>query len=512
MGGVTSLDTVLAVDIGTSSIRAGLFDARGREVSPPVREAYDLVVGPDGKAEAGALGLVDLAVRSIDAALRRLPEGCVIAAVGFSTFWHSLLGIDAHGAPTTEVMTWADTRSAASAADLRSRREFAVFHQTTGCPLHASFWPAKLHWLKTNHPRQARRTRHWVSAADFIFLHLFGRLSTSISLASGTGLFEHHGQRWSEIAIESLGIDRASLPEITAAPYSGLAACYAERWPSLSDVPWYPAIGDGACSNVGAGCTDDSRIAFMLGTSGSMRILWEGRESAVEDPALWLYRLDERRLAGGMALAEGGNLVAWARRTLRLDGKPEEIELAISAMAPDTHGLTVLPFLVGERSPAWREDRTATIAGMTAATTPLHIQRAIMETVAVRFALLKERLDRARPGSRRIVATGSALLRSPAWLSMIADCLGQEIECSGVSEASLRGAAIVALERHGLVSSIGELDAPRGQLVSPRPEAYEAYQRMRVRHERLDHLDSREAPLPTAAGALSGGDVTCGET
>jgi sugar (pentulose or hexulose) kinase len=91
------MDAVFAVDIGTSSVRAGLFDVCGRDISPPVREVYDLAVGSDGRADANPLRLVELVARTIDAALQMAPRDYAIAAVGFSTFWHSLLGLDEQG-------------------------------------------------------------------------------------------------------------------------------------------------------------------------------------------------------------------------------------------------------------------------------------------------------------------------------------------------------------------------------------------------------------------------------
>nr|WP_269432489.1 FGGY-family carbohydrate kinase [Paenibacillus sp. VKM B-2647] len=223
----------------------------------------------------------------------------------------------------------------------------------------------------------------------------------------------------------------------------------------------------------------------MLGTSGSMRIVWEAGKAAIADPGQWCYRVDRRRFAGGMALSEGGNAVAWARKSLLL-GAPAEIEANVVAMPPDGHGLTVLPFFLGARSPDWIDGRTAVFAGITAATSPLDMYRAVLESVAIRFALLKRRLDAARPGQRRVVATGAAFLQSSAWPQIVADCLGEEIMLSGVSEGSLRGAAILALEELGCIASIGALESPITAVVNPDAEAHAIYAKAMERHKRLD--------------------------
>jgi sugar (pentulose or hexulose) kinase len=103
------------------------------------------------------------------------------------------------------------------------------------------------------------------------------------------------------------------------------------------------------------------RLALMVGTSGAMRVLW--RADSVEiPPGLWCYRSDARRFVMGGALSDGGNLVAWLRKTIRL---PDSIEAerAMSQMRPDSHGLTFLPLLAGERGPGWADHAHGIVAG-----------------------------------------------------------------------------------------------------------------------------------------------------
>lgn len=250
------------------------------------------------------------------------------------------------------------------------------------------------------------------------------------------------------------------------------------------NIPWYPAVGDGACSNLGSGCIDQHSMALMLGTSGSMRILWKAGEAHLADPALWCYRVDENRYAGGMALSEGGASAAWARKLLG-DCPQGEIEGQVAGMAPDAHGLTVLPYLLGARSPDWIDGRTAALAGITAATRPIDVYRAMLESVGIRFALLKRRLDQAWAGQRRIVATGAALLRSPTWVQIIADCLGEDIAVSGVEEGSLRGAALLALERSGHARSF---EYPLRDVVKPNDAAHAVYLAAMDRQAAFDDL------------------------
>src|SRR6185312_3584306 len=102
---------------------------------------------------------------------------------------------------------------------------------------------------------------------------------------------------------------------------------------------------------------------------------------------LWRYRVDRRRSLLGGATSEGGNVYAWCREVLRLPDD-DAVEAALRARTPDTHGLTVLPFLAGERAPGWRGDRRAAITGLSLDTTALDVVHAALEAVALRLALV----------------------------------------------------------------------------------------------------------------------------
>ena len=178
---------VIALDVGTSSVRAAFYDAAGRAIvgrSHQIEHAPTIT--PDGGIEHDAARLLDGVVACLDAIHpNRPPEETV--AVGIATFWHGLLGFDAAGRPTTPVYMWADTRSAGDAQLLRGALDDEALHARTGCHLHSSYWPAKLRWLARERPGGARRVARWGSFGEFLELSLFGEATTSLSMASGTG-------------------------------------------------------------------------------------------------------------------------------------------------------------------------------------------------------------------------------------------------------------------------------------------------------------------------------------
>ncbi|MHB8650018.1 MAG: gluconokinase [Gaiellaceae bacterium] len=417
--------TVLALDVGSSSVRAQRFDERAEPAGELRQERCD-------SDDAGQLA----------AAVRRVLDGC--EPDGTSCFGHSLLALDRGGKPLTPILGWRDTRSAAAADRLRRRLDPGAVHVRTGAFLHPSFWPAKLAWLAETAPDVFREAARFVSFSDYVR----GEAATSVSMASGTGLLDLATGAWDVELLDAIGLD-------------------AERLPAIADPPvWI----DGACSNLGAGCTGSGRAALMIGTSGALRLLYE-TEQPQPRPGHFLSRLDARRVVEGGAVSDGGNLYAWLDRTLA----PRPGELA--GRDPDDHGLTFLPFLGGERSTGWDPDATGTVHGLTFATTPLDVRQAALEGVAFRFAAIAGLM----PGIETIVATGGGLLDDPDWVQIMADALARPVTVSTVAEASLRGAAVASLERLGHEPAV----APTGDEFRPRRERADAYRSARDRHQRL---------------------------
>jgi gluconokinase len=499
---------VLALDVGTSSVRAMVYDVAGRAVNGAMaRGSVPPRATPDGGVEVDADALVACTAAVLDALARDAPEALgAVQAVGACTFWHSLLGVDDRGWALTPVLLWADARSFGAACALRERLDERAVHARTGCVLHWSYWPAKLRWLADTRPEIARRVRRWLSFGEYLYLRLFGNTHNSVSMASGTGLLDQHTCAWDAEVLAAIPLDASTLAPLSEAPLAGLRPEFAARWPTLRALPWYPARGDGACSNVGCGCVRRDRFALMIGTSGALRVAWRAPDVTIPWGA-WCYRIDADRLVMGGALNDGGNLYAWLDDTLRL-GPETEVQAEVAALLPDGHGLTVLPFWAGERSPGWASVARGAVVGLTLATRPVDILRAGMEAVALRLALIADLLDAAVPGPQEIVATGGALLRSPIWTQIVADAVGRRLTHSAVAEASSRGAGLLALEALGAIPSVELMPAELGAAFDPDPAHHARYQAALARQQQLYHLlvtaDTASGPPPMPGSVMLG--------
>jgi gluconokinase len=447
---------VVALDVGTSSARALVFDESGECLPGAGRqERYTDTRGHSGRlGEFDADELIAVALEAVGEARRN--AGGDVAAIATSCFWHSLVAIDARGRPLTPLSTWRDTRSAPQAEELRRRVDGTDVHRRTGCPLHSSFWPAKLLRLREEQPDVFRDAARFVSFPDLLLLRVGDELRTSLSMASGTGLLRLDGG-WDEELLTAVAVEPERLPVVSDEPVAG----------------WLPALGDGACSNVGTGSTDRTRAAVMVGTSAAIRVVYRTEEPAPR-PGLFLYRLDADHVVEGGSLSDGGNLVDWLERTLRV-GRSDARGLADEP--PGAHGLSFLALLGGERSPGWNAAARGGIAGLTFATEPRHILHAALEGVALRFAEIAERM----PEAREAVASGGALLENRDWAQIVADALGLPVTISAVEEGSARGAAVLALELLGHPMP----PAPLGERLEPRTERTAAYREARERQRVL---------------------------
>lgn len=478
---------VFALDIGTSGVRAALFDGRGEEIEGSQVSLSNEFSGLAGGGDADADALIDFVTRAIDVAVARA-ESFVsgIDYVAASCFWHSLVGVDDAGSAVTPLLGWADMRAADAVAELRSRFDEATVHPRTGARFHPSYWPAKLLWLREKRGELFRRARRWLSFSDYLFLQLFGDGATSISMASATGLFDQKACEWDGELLEAIGIPSEHLPPIASSSQTGqrLRDEYALRWPLLDRAAWFPAIGDGAANNIGAGCVDSTRAALMIGTSGAMRVLFAGSPPESLPSELFCYRADHERVVIGGALSDGGGLHAWMKDALFSNYLDDELEPTLALMDPDSHGLTVLPFWYGERATGWSASARGAIIGLTSRTKPIEILRAAMEAVCYRFALLGRALEAIAPNAG-VVASGNALLASRAWTQMIADVLSRPIELSRAREASCRGAALLALETIGKIDSIETVQSEPGEIVEPDMTRHEIYARAIGRQQAL---------------------------
>src|SRR2546425_9172447 len=438
----SSGEGVLALDLGTSSVRAVVYDVRGAMLERTLTDlAYKVRTTDAGEVSSDPDALVKLIAQSIDVALKAArKEKVAILGVGVSCYWHSLMVFFFKDRPTTEIYTWADTRSAPETQGMRAHFDERAYHTRTGCFFHASYWPAKLRWLRATRPTAVRRTVRWISLGEYLFEQLQGDTRVSHSIASGTGLLDVNRCRWDADALRLAGITAEQLSPLSDwdQPARSLRSSFAGRWPELKGVPWFLPLGDGGLANVGAGCVSPRWACATIGTSSALRVLLDRKRLTVPW-GTFVYRVDRRRYVLGGALSEGGNVVRWFTENLGLKPK-KKYERAAFALPPDSHGLTILPFWAGERSPNWRGDARAVIAGLSLGTQPAQLLRASMEAITYQLVAVAAAVQPVVPSPDSGSANRGELGHLAPWSPMLADAMNNPVMTSPQTQASRRGA------------------------------------------------------------------------
>ena len=390
-------------------------------------------------------------IAAIDAVLLKAAgvSGDIIG-VAACIFWHSLLGLDSGGRPTTSVLMWNDRRSRGHTPQLKARLDEHTVHRRTGAHFHSSFWPAKLLWIRAEQPGVWDATDRWVSFADSLWLRLCGDAVSSVSMASATGIFDQKNCDWDGDLLKFLKMARRKLPRLAGEDEAfRLRPTFAKKWPRLAGARWFPAVGDGAADTVGCGAASSDTAALMIGTSAALRLALAGAAPDDLPEGLWCYRVDRRRVIIGGALSDGGNLYSLICERFGLAKNAG----ALAARREPADGLFVIPFFFGERSTGYDEDARGAIIGITAAHDGIDVLRAAMEGVAFRLADILDRLEKVAKIDA-IVASGGALRESPAWAQLIADTLGRDLTRSTSPESALKGTVLLALESLGKIETI----------------------------------------------------------
>jgi gluconokinase len=481
---VTGVPTVIGLDIGTTSAKAGAFDADGRQTGA-TEVPYPLLEPRPGRAVQDPAVVADAALAAARGALAAArAAGTAVAGLAISSAMHSLVGVGAGGAPVTDLVTWADRRAAAQAE--RLRREHPHLHGITGTPLHPMSPLAKLVWFAECEPQTCDRVARWCGIKELVVHRLTGAWLTDGSMASGTGLMRLATLDYDDEALAVAGVRREQLCPIAPTKHTmSLSAAGAAALGVAGDLPLVLGAGDGPLANVGVGAVRPGVAACSIGTSGALRLMVE-RPVVDERGRIFCYMLSEGRWVVGGAINNGGAVLQWAGAALAPDlgdgqgGVDERALMDVAARAPaGSDALVMLPYLLSERAPHWSTLPRGAYVGLTRAHRREHLVRAALEGVCQQLALVLASLADAGNDVREIRATGG-FARSALWRQMLCDVLGRDVGFPAGHQGSAFGAALLGMEALGLVASFdraAELIG-LGEVRSPHPTAAATYAAM----------------------------------
>lgn len=457
---------ILAIDQGTTSSRAILFNRAGRIHGIAQQEFRQIFPNPGWvEHDANEIWTSQLAV-----ARQVLREhglaAADIAAIGITNQRETTVLWDrATGEPVANAIVWQDRRTAALCDALRADGKADLFRMKTGLVIDGYFSGTKLRWLLDHVPgarsRAERGELAFGTVDSWLMFKLAGVHLTDTSNASRTMLFNIHSLDWDDEILDLLRIPRSVLPKVV--PSSGIAAHTREDFFGGA-IPIAGIAGDQQAATYGQACFHPGMVKSTFGT-GCFILMNTG--SAMESHHQLLttvgwttghtpVRTTDYMFEGGVFM--GGATIQWLRDGLRLIRDSSEVE-SLAASVPDSDGVTFVPAFSGLGAPHWDAYARGTMLGLTRGTQAGHIARAALEGIAFQTAdvLAAMQKDSATPLRELRVDGGAA--RNNLLMQFQADILGVPVVRPQVTETTALGAGYLAGLGVGFWSSQEEIAA-----------------------------------------------------
>ena len=435
---------VIAIDIGTSNIKAAAFDEHLNKVSSAEHSCNTYRDFP-GQAEQDPDEILQAVVHVLASVTSTLEDPSTVEYIAFSSAMHSLIIVDSDHKPLTRCLIWSDNRAADEVRRFKESNDWLAHYRRTGTPIHPMSPFFKLLWLKNNTDILAK-AGHIISIKDYIVRYLSGRYITDYSLASASGLLNIHKLKWDREAIEILGISETLLPELadvdTKLDIKNNEIT--ERLASASDVKIILGASDGCLANLGSGALNRGETTLTIGTSGAVRMTVDKPLLDDQGRTFCYYLASDKWIIGG-AVNNGGNVLAYLDGIIDSGNGDiyQRIEQSVGKVEPGSEGLLFIPYLFGERAPHWDGSLSASYLCIGPQHTKDHFLRAALEGISYNLREVWQLLESIAGSSTRITASGG-FLKSQVWSQIVADIFGHEIEASAGVDSSCLGAAMLS--------------------------------------------------------------------
>ncbi|MCI2418428.1 FGGY-family carbohydrate kinase [Saccharopolyspora sp. K220] len=481
--------TVVAVDVGTSAVRAALVTARG-EVAVSSRVERASVGGEYFDAET-LLEEVRSAIAALADTDRAPGPRPAPAAIGISAHIGTV-AVDANIRPVEASGGWSDQRGIPELHAIDERLQTSLLHAARRPALTGGALAYAL--ALASSPDLARRVRHLLSPKDFLIARLSGEVVTDTVDAAYTLISDVTARAWHTAVAEALGLDTAWLPR-QAAPSEIVGRLSRAAAESCRLPAGTPVVAGGPDGSVGIGLLLGSNAAAIADVAGTTDVVGrlidhpdQAPAQAMVNPAL----VAERWIAGGASGMTGGAVAQWRS----LVGAVDDSEL--TRIPPGADGLLVLPTMTGSRFPRWRPADRGGVIGQRPEHSAAHLLRAAQEGAAYTVREGIDLLDSPALGAARlpiVLAGGTARSRTTAQLR--ADVLHRTTLVCAEPEVTLLGAAALALVGSGLAH---DLDDARARIACE-------FQQLDPAHERALHYDALYAAWRAAREAADRADT-----
>ena len=463
-------DLVLALDQGTTSSRAILFDAGGNQLAAAQQEFPQIFPHPGWvEHDPEAIWSSQLATARAAIAQAGVAPG-LIGALGITNQRETTLLWDRRtGAPLYNAIVWQCRRTAPMCDKLKAEGFDQAIRERTGLVADAYFSGTKLAWLLDHVPGARARAERGELAFGTVDTFLLWRLSggrlhlTDASNASRTMLFNIHTLAWDDTILNRLSIPRAVLPEVRPS-----SQVYGEAEPSLlgAAIPIAGMAGDQQAATFGQACFERGTAKNTYGT-GCFMLMNTGPEAIASRQGLLTTIGWQLKAPGGGITTTyclegsvfiGGAVVQWLRDGLHLLTSSAEVE-PLAASVPNSGGVYFVPAFVGLGAPYWDAYARGTIVGLTRGSSAGHLARAALESIAYQSTDVLEVMARESGRSIEALRVDGGAARNDLLMQFQADMLGRPVQRPDVTETTALGAAYLAGLAAGIWTSPDQVAA-----------------------------------------------------
>ena len=454
------MDALLALDQGTSSSRALVFDRAGRLLAVSQRELPQHFPQP-GWVEHDAQ---EIWAHQMACAREAVAQaGVKVAAIGITNQRETVVLWDrATGQPMHRALVWQDRRTAALCEQMKAQGLEPRIRELTGLVLDPYFSATKLRWLLDHLPGARERAARGELAFGTIDSWLVWQLTggqvhaTDPSNASRTLLFDIHRGDWSDELLAAFDIPRALMPEVR--PSAGDFGRAAEF-----GVPIAGIAGDQQAALFGQAALSPGQAKNTYGT-GCFLLMHTGTQPHTSTQGLLTTRAAQVDATAQYALEGsvfvGGAVVQWLRDGLRAIGGSGEVQ-ALAQSVPDAGGVMFVPAFAGLGAPYWRPEARGALLGLTRGTTQAHIARAALESIAFQSAAVLQAMNADVGAADRLteLRVDGGASANDLLMQFQADLLGIPVLRPQVIETTALGAALLAGLGTGMLASTDEIAA-----------------------------------------------------
>jgi xylulokinase len=413
--------TILTYDIGTSSLKASLWDWEG-QVIQTYQESYSTDLGSRGEATQNPEDWLQAVIEATSKIVETGVVDYTIEAIGFTGQMSGCLLVDAAGQPLYPAMTWQDRSFADDMDEMAGIMSLSQFFSITGQRLEANLPIAKLLWIKKNHPKILDHNCRMIQAQDWLVAQLTGNIVTDISNASGTGLLDIQSLQWSQEICERYDIPMTILPEAvkSASIVGHLTSKAAGQLKLLSGIPIVVGGGDGPVSALGLGITKKGQGYCQLGTSAWVSTYNDKPVTDVDSGLMnYAYVGNKPGFVPTGSMQSAGHSMLWAQNIL---------EQPSLKRYPDSSMPYYFPYILGERSPYWFNESRGAFMQLSATHTQSDMYTAVLEGVAFQLRTIISRFKELQLIHDQPLLFSGGIFSNEAAAHIVAQALEEDIQ------------------------------------------------------------------------------------